>query len=342
MKSVSLSYTCMPLDRAGISRNSVKWHDQQLQREDTLFVPVWRYQHLVERGDEKIAPELVMLNLQSVQGISENLTEAVFLGLDDQGGAQGGVQGGAQGRAVFAIDLSDQDELSVLRLKAGSCLSDLRRIGPLMDAGKAAVMAYSRAMLYWHRHHQYCGKCGSGTVSQHSGHMRLCLNSNCGKEIYPRTDPAIITLVENNPKPGESPKCLLGHSRRLPAGVYSTLAGFVEPGETLEETVVREVEEESGIIVGSVNYQASQPWPFPGSIMVAFRARAISSEITIDEEELDDVRWFSLEEVQQFGEWEDENAEFRLPRPDSIARFLVDSWLADHTAFVAADLIPCK
>ena len=330
MKSLALSYTGMSLDRAGVSRNDAKWSEQQLQREDTLFIPVWRYQHLVKRGEQTVAPELVTLDITSVRSLNIDLAEAVFLGLDKQE------------RAVFAIELSSHEESVLCALKSGAYLSDLRRIGPLMDKDQAAIMAFSRAMVYWHNHHRFCGKCGSEAEIRHSGHMRHCLNEACGKETYPRTDPAVITLVENNPKPGESPKCLLGHSHRLPAGVYSTLAGFVEPGETLEETVIREVEEESGVVVESVKYQASQPWPFPGSIMVAFRAKAKTIDITIDEEEMEDVRWFSIEEVRQFGEWEDENAEFRLPRRDSVARFLVDSWLEEHSTTGSQAMAPCK
>ncbi|WP_461537952.1 NAD(+) diphosphatase [Spongorhabdus nitratireducens] len=318
MTIVALNYTGMQLDRAGAARNAPGWSEQQLQRKEARIVPLWRYQHLVSHPDTQATPKLVTLSLAEARAAQPNLGDLVFLGLCEQE------------QPFFAADFSSLSESDAGSVKPDCELYDLRRIGPLMDQGEASMMAYSRAMLYWHRHHRFCGRCGSHTESRRGGHMRQCMNDKCGKEIYPRTDPAIITLVENRPAPGEQPKCLLGHSKRLPQGVYSTLAGFVEPGESLEETVVREVEEESGVVVDQVKYMASQPWPFPGSIMVAYRATAKTTAITIDEEELDDVRWFSLEEVRQFGEWEDETAEFRLPRPDSIARFLVNSWLQDH------------
>ncbi len=140
----------------------------------------------------------------------------------------------------------------------------------------------------------------------------------CRTQHFPRTDPAVIMLVHRDGR------ALLGHSARFPkATMYSTLAGFVEPGETLEEAVRREVQEESGIAVGAVHYHSSQPWPFPGNIMLGFYAEGLSEEITIDPVELTDARWFSRQEIRdrkQLG--------FDLPRADSIARRLVEDWLA--------------
>ena len=149
---------------------------------------------------------------------------------------------------------------------------------------------------------------------------------------FPRTDPAVIMLVEYWPHCGRSPMCLLGNHYRLPTNVYSTLAGFVEPGESLEETVVREVYEEVGVRISSACYQASQPWPFPSSIMLGYRAHAESTEIVVDRKELKDARWFTVEEVRGFGEWGDESVPYSLPRKDSIARFLVDSWVSEVSA----------
>jgi NAD+ diphosphatase len=200
-----------------------------------------------------------------------------------------------------------------------------------MEAQEAALMAYARGILYWHRHHTYCGTCGQETKSKNGGHRRYCTNSDCGRETYPRTDPAVIMLVEHRPKNGAPPQCLLGrHRRRLPPNVYSTLAGFVEPGESLEDTVAREVFEEVGIRINQAIYQGSQPWPFPSSIMLGFRAQAVSTTVQLDEDELEGARWFTAEEVATFGEWGDETAPFCLPRKDSIARFLVDTWVEEQ------------
>ncbi|MGK7295557.1 MAG: NAD(+) diphosphatase, partial [Candidatus Wenzhouxiangella sp. M2_3B_020] len=151
---------------------------------------------------------------------------------------------------------------------------------------------------------------------------RRCSDPDCGRTAFPRTDPAIIVLVRH---PTEA-KCLLGRASGWPAGVYSTLAGFVEPGESLEQTVRREVYEESGVEVGEVVYLASQPWPFPSSLMVGFHARARTTEIQRHDQELEDARWFTADELRSAGEW-DGDEPLCLPRRDSIARALIQAWL---------------
>ena len=147
--------------------------------------------------------------------------------------------------------------------------------------------------------------------------MRACTAPTCQTHHFPRTDPAVIMLVSC----GE--RCLLGRQRVWPAGMYSTLAGFVEPGESLEDAVAREVREEAGVAVAEVRYHSSQPWPFPGSIMLGFHAEALSPALVVNRDELEDARWFSRSEL--LASPEDES--FRLPRRDSIARRLVESWL---------------
>ena len=157
--------------------------------------------------------------------------------------------------------------------------------------------------------------------------MRLCQNESCRRETYPRTDPAVIMLVEHQPDDGGSPVCLMGSHRRLPSKVFSTLAGFVEPGESLEEAVAREVREEVGIAVSDVKYHASQPWPFPASIMLGFYATATTTEITVDDVELASARWFNTDEIKSAGDWGDASALDQLPRKDSIARHIVNTWV---------------
>jgi len=137
-------------------------------------------------------------------------------------------------------------------------------------------------------------------------------------------------LVTIPPSGNQPERCLLGRHTRLPRGAYSLLAGFVEPGESLEDAVAREVWEEAGIRVRDVRYQASQPWPFPYSMMVGFRGVAETEEIILDTDELEDARWFTAAEVSRFGEWEDDTASFRVPRRDSIARYLLDEWIAEQ------------
>jgi len=211
----------------------------------------------------------------------------------------------------------------------GSEFADLRRVGSLLPAQDAALLAYARGMIAWHRRHRHCGVCGAATAPRHGGHVRVC--TACGTETYPRTDPAVIMLVHRPAHDGEPARCLLARSARFRAGMYSTLAGFVEPGESLEDAVARETLEETGVRVGRVTYVGSQPWPFPSSIMLGFRAEAETTALAVDGEEIADARWFSVAELAAFGEWGDDDAAFRLPRRDSIARLLVDGWVADVT-----------
>ena len=170
--------------------------------------------------------------------------------------------------------------------------------------------------MHWHGRHLHCGICGYATESRSGGHVRVCTNAGCSASHFPRTDPAVIMLVSR----GDA--CLMGHNKRFPQKLYSALAGFVEPGESLEEAVAREVMEETGVEVANVRYHSSQPWPFPASIMLGFHADAVSEEITVDNDELKDARWFSRDDVRNF-----EALGLMLPRPDSIARQLVEHWL---------------
>jgi len=186
------------------------------------------------------------------------------------------------------------------------------------------LLAQTRGFAFWHRNHRFCGACGSPTDSRQGGHVRACANPDCGKQHFPRTDPAVIMLIT---RPGpDGGACLLGRQAVWPRGMVSTLAGFVEPGETLEQAVAREVEEESGIVVdlASVSYRASQPWPFPSSLMLGYRATAVTTEIDESIEELEEARWFTRGQLPQI-----EEMGYRLPRVDSIARWLIEEWLAE-------------
>ncbi len=320
MKLAELGYTNGHLDRASALRQDPKWIAGQLQRPDTLVVPYWRDRSLISGlGSDASKPKAVLLPRDSATCIEAATSELVFLGRQ-------------AGTSIFAADLSGHEKEEAHRLAGPGDFINLRHVGPMLDAREAALLAYARGILYWHRNHKYCGRCGESTESHHGGHMRRCNNSDCARDTFPRTDPAVIMLVESSGSSNDVSKCLLGRHSRLPTGVDSTLAGFVEPGENLEEAVAREVLEETGISVQDVLYQGSQPWPFPASIMLGFRARAMNMDIKIAEDELEDARWFTAEEIAEFGEWGDETGDFLLPRKDSIARFLVESWMAEvHT-----------
>jgi len=309
----AIQYANARLDRAADRRDDAIWLKDAWQAGEAGIVAVWEEQHLLTiTGSGPV--EAVRLSLSTSLQVS--LDQAIFLGLE------------ADSRPLFAVELAAH-EAQRLAQTEGAEFADLRRYGPLLSPPDAGILAYARAMLNWHRNHQYCGRCGSPTASEQAGHRRRCQNTACGQVTFPRTDPAIIVLVEHPGNDGKPPRCLLGRSPRWPAGTYSTLAGFVEPGESLENAVRREVREEAGIRVGEVRYLASQPWPFPGSLMLGFQAQALDEDIQRLDDELEDARWFGLDELAQAGEWDD-GSPLCLPRRDSIARFLIEQWRTQH------------
>ncbi|MGC1408093.1 MAG: NAD(+) diphosphatase [Acetobacteraceae bacterium] len=295
-------YSSSPLDRVGTRREDAAWIEQRLHDPDTLFVPVWRNRNLV-RGMNDGAPEAVFISGEMAQTLRMQGGPWAFLGLHDE-------------LAIFAMDISTaEDPVPLLSEDLGTFV-DLRSVGWGVARPEASILAHARGLLHWRARHRFCGVCGSVCEARSAGHVMVC--TACEVQHFPRTDPAVIMLVTRDDH------ALLGHSQRFPrSSMYSTLAGFVEPGETLEEAVRREVFEESGIKVGDVQYHSSQPWPFPGNIMLGFYGEGLSEAITIDPEEMLDVRWFSREQIR-----DSEANGFLLPRADSIARRLIEDWMA--------------
>ncbi len=224
--------------------------------------------------------------------------------------------------AHFAIDLSELAEAEkALGLQGQWSFMDCRLAAMDLPDNKTGVLSQSRAQLDWHARHQYCSQCGTQTQQQKGGHTRHC--ASCKADHFPRTDPVVIMLITD----GE--RCLLGQSvgRLANSGIYSTLAGFIDQGESIEEAVQREIKEESGIIVDTVSYHSSQPWPFPSSLMIGCIGHAISTDIVIDTVEMADVRWFSRSDVALA--LEKQNDHLRLPGPFAIAHHLIKSWIDD-------------
>jgi NAD+ diphosphatase len=193
---------------------------------------------------------------------------------------------------------------------------NLRWAAALLGERECASLAYAKSMVLWHHQHRFCSTCGSPTENVSGGHARACTDAECGQTHFPQMSPAIIVLVTLGDR------CLLGRKPEWPRGLYSTLAGFVEPAESLEAALIREVREESGVEVASMRYFASQPWPFPNSLMLAFTAQAARDEIRVDADELEDARWFTREEIR------DGLAQgtFRLPLELSISFHLIENW----------------
>ena len=292
-------YAAGGLDRVGHRRKDDAWLEARLDAPATRFVPVWRSHNLIAAVAD--VPRAVLLERHQLAVIPG---EAVLLGLLDE-------------VAYFAVDLSHHEApLQAIRHEGAAEFIDLRRVGPLLPRQEGALLAYARGIAFWHGRHRFCGVCGSATESREGGHMRRCINADCSALHFPRTDPAVIMLVTRGDR------ALLGHAARFPASMYSTLAGFVEPGESLEEAVAREVFEETGVRVARVEYHSSQPWPFPGSIMLGFYAEALGEAIVLDREELEDARWFTRAEIRNHAAHG-----FAVPRGDSIARRLIEDWV---------------
>jgi len=224
---------------------------------------------------------------------------AVLLGLDEGG------------RAWFAVAADAQDAEGATRV-------DLRTAAATWPVREATAFAQARAVLHWRARHRFCGACGRALAYERAGWLGRC--TQCGIEHYPRTDPAVIVAVS------DGTRLLLGRQANWPARRYSTLAGFVEPGETLEQTVMREVFEESGVRVRGCRYLASQPWPFPSSLMLGFVADAEPDEPRANDDELEDARWFSRGEVGAALRGETRESGLLLSPRLSISRWLVESW----------------
>ncbi|MCC7274347.1 MAG: NAD(+) diphosphatase [Alphaproteobacteria bacterium] len=295
-------YASSGLDRVSHLRRDADWLAARLADPSSRIQPVWRSQSFVAPGERPAAGWLSPIDLG--EHVAAGATVAL-LGL-------------YEGIAHFALDLSHVEDPGADATLAGrGAFMDLRRVGPLLGHAEGGMLAYARGILHWHSRHRFCGVCGSPTVATDAGHQRRCTDAACNASHFPRTDPAVIMLVHRGDR------CLLGRQPHFPPGMHSTLAGFVEPGESLEDAVAREVREETGILVDEVSYHSSQPWPFPASIMLGFHARAVTDALEIDGNELEGAAWFERRWILNHGG----DDGFRLPRPDSIARRLVEDWL---------------
>jgi NAD+ diphosphatase len=232
-----------------------------------------------------------------------------LLGVDDGGVAYFGVMAGPAAAAPRGTSGAD----------SGVRAAGLAEAGPLLDDRDAGLLTHAVALANWHESHPHCPRCGALTELLPAGHARVCPND--GSEHFPRTDPAVIMLVTD-----DRGRCLLARNQRWPARRVSILAGFVEPGESAEQAVVREVAEETGIVVGDVRYLGSQPWPMPQSLMLGFRARAASGQqITVDADEISEAHWFGRDDLRAAIAAGD----VLLPPPVSIAHRIIETWYGE-------------
>src|SRR5262245_38567430 len=290
------------LDRMSERRDDEKWITALLDDPATRVLPLRDLKPFVRAG------ATTMLDWQPVaswRGQIDAGAMLIFLGSGD-------------GCAHFAVDATGVNATPDIDTE----LVDVRALAPTIAPGEAAVLAEARSLLDWHARHRFCAQCGSPSRVVSAGWVRRC--PECRASHFPRTDPVVIMLAVR----GE--RALLGRNRRRPGARFSCLAGFVEPGETLEAAVRREVREESGIHAGRVHYLASQPWPFPSSLMMGFLAEGLTEEITIDPEELAEARWFHREEIREMvaraSAGPDDPSRVSLPAPIAIAHHMCRRW----------------
>lgn len=297
------------LDRAARRRQEPDWIAARLDRPDSRLIPVWRGRSFLAAGEGARAGAVAAPYHAELAGEAP----PVFLGL------LGDV-------AYFAVDVSHVADPDAHPLLSGGRFADLWRLLPLWaqaeqdtaEAEDANVLAYARAMLHWHAQHRYCGACGAPTRSEAAGHRLVCRSEGCGRRQFPRTDTAMIVLVHDG-----GDRIVLGRAPGFPPGMRSILAGFQEPGESLEDTVAREVFEEVGVPVTDIAYHSSQPWPFPGGLMVGFTAEATASALRVDADELEEADWYDRDAVRAMVR----SQATRIPPRVTLAGRLIREWL---------------
>jgi NAD+ diphosphatase len=286
------------LDRAADRRRDLDWLEKAWAAPDTQVVMV--------AGDKlQVTADRTALKLVRPADADDGVR--VFLGIDRESGAGRT----ADGRALFAVLVAED---------ADESYAGLREIGAVLNDREAGLAVNVIGLSNWHKVHTHCANCGEHTEVIDAGHVRQC--PECGLSHFPRSDPAIIVLVTD-----DQDRALLGRNEAWPEGRYSTLAGFVEPGESLEAAVRREVLEETGVVVGpEVEYAGSQPWPLPSSLMLGFYAKASSTDIEVDADEIAEARWFTREDLRALVE----AGTMALPGNISISRRLIEGWYGEE------------
>jgi NAD+ diphosphatase len=291
-----ITFSGNPLERASAERPGAAWI--AARRQAGLFLPFWQNRPFVAGDCAGFRP----------WDTSWEGATTIFLGLD-----------GAQ--PLFAVELAGETE----PVLDGGNFQEMRAAAFILPARDAAIAGQGKALLDWHRRHGFCPNCGHATAFADGGYRRTC--PNCGAEHFPRTDPVVIMLPIFKSKNGLGDECLIGHGARFPEKLFSAFAGFVEPGETMEEAVRRELMEEVNLAVGAVTYHASQPWPFPSSLMLGCYAQSVSRDFKIDGVEVTDARWLTKAEARRRLA-DDTLDDMKMPGTIAIARVLIRDWAA--------------
>jgi len=291
-----------PLNRASDRRADPAWIAEKLKAPDALAVALWNGKPFVEKGKDG-GVQTAYLPAAMAGELAAGEERLLFLGLWKE-------------TAVFALDIEGAADPADGPLQGLGAFEDLRAIALRLPATDAAILATGKQMFEWRRRHKHCANCGEASRVMDGGWKRKC--DACNAEHFPRTDPVVIML----PTFGE--RCMLGRQAAWPAGMFSSLAGYLEPGETIEEACARELEEEAGLKTLKVSYHSTQPWPYPSSLMIGLHAEVADDKATPDQTELSEVRWFTREEARDLiaGKIADASA----PGAMAIGHQLIKAW----------------
>lgn len=299
-----LTFAGNPLNRASERRGDEAWIAEAWDNPDALVLALWQGQPLVEDAPSRPAGvQIAYVQAEIARLAVPEPDRQLFLGL-------------WKDTPVFAVDFEGSADPTAGPLQGLGRFEDLRAVALRLPHADAGMVATAKGMFEWSRRHRHCSVCGQAVVVAEAGWKRAC--PACAAEHFPRTDPVVIMLATH----GES--CLLGRQPRFPKGMYSALAGFLEPGETIEEACARELNEEAGLIATSVRYYAAQPWPYPSSLMIGLFAEVSDTDATPDQTELEEVRWFTRAEALALVNGETPGV--FAPPPLAIGHHLIRSW----------------
>jgi NAD+ diphosphatase len=307
-----IPFTGNPLDRASEKRTDATFIAGKRRDPASLIMPMWRLQPFLLGPEKATGPvEAGFLRPGLADSLAAPDAPCIFLGLESE-------------RAYFALDISSANDPANAGPLAGlGHFRDMRSAGMILPDKDVAILGQAKALIDWHQRHGFCPRCGSPTTFMDAGYRRVC--SACDAEHFPRTDPVVIMLATHEDA------CLVGRNQRFPGRMFSALAGFIEPGETIEEAVRREIFEEAGVRTGRVAYYTTQPWPFPSSLMIGCYAEAESREIHVDGKEIAEAVWLDRKTARALLAGERVGDVF-IPPPIAIAHHLIKHWAEAETA----------
>ena len=314
-----LTFAANPLNREGNTRSDPAQIEKFFQNINAKFIPFWDLKVPIQNRNNQFSIAFIKKN--QLENLSSDPNQTIFLGIEGN-------------CPIFIFPINDKVKNSFIK-SSDVQFEDLRTVTRLISNPDASILAQGRAILDWNDKNNFCGKCGFKTCYAEGGNVRKCSNENCQTLHFPRTDPVVIMLVH------KEEKCILGRQRSFPNGFYSVLAGLMEPGESIEDAVRREVMEETSIKVDNVFYHSSQPWPYPSSLMIGCFAEAISSNIKIDNKEISEAFWVKKNTIKKainessnknflnYSKSQSFNSELTIPPPMAIAHQLLKSWVEE-------------